>query len=166
MECFFHGASSGIDPLICHTKMALIIHRDKTIEKAPSSATLDSFWLIDTQKPRKTEPLVAHFKQNCLDESYLNILMEKYIPCSDACVSAYLKQDTLLLDELMFELSALQLVVFKDMIPDFLIDYWRNGLTTRRFCLKICGAGGGGFMLAYAKNKSDLPTFLQKYIVN
>ncbi|MEY4927982.1 MAG: hypothetical protein RI894_2418, partial [Bacteroidota bacterium] len=166
MECFFHGASSGIDPLICYTKQALVIHADKTIEIAAAHTSLDGFWLIDTQKPRKTEPLVAHFKQLCLDKDYLHELTNAYIPLNELCIAAYLKRNSDLLHQSIFELSALQLVFFKNMIPDFLLTYWNEGLTSQKFCLKICGAGGGGFMLAFAKNKTDLPLFLQERVVH
>jgi mevalonate kinase len=29
---------------------------------------------------------------------------------------------------------------------------WETGLETGDFCLKICGAGGGGFLLGFAKD--------------
>ena len=33
------------------------------------------------------------------------------------------------------------------MIPDFLQKKWANGLESELYCLKLCGAGGGGFLL-------------------
>ena len=165
IECFFHGASSGIDPLICYTENALVINADATISLAPETTSLTNFWLIDTQKPRKTEPLVAHFKQLYSENSYKAAIQNDYIPINEVCVAAYLNSDEAAFENAIFELSKLQISIFKDMIPDFLLEYWQEGLNSRRFCLKLCGAGGGGFMLAYAKNKTDLPVFLQNLVV-
>ncbi len=166
MESFFHGASSGIDPLICYTEKALVINADKTICLAPAATSLTNFWLIDTEKPRKTEPLVAVFQQFCADTVYNNTMKTDYIPRSETCINAYLNGNETDLARNIFELSLLQYELFKPMIPNFLRPYWHEGLTTGRFCLKLCGAGGGGFMLAYAKNKTDLPAFLQERVRN
>ncbi len=162
MESFFHGASSGIDPLICHTEKALVINADKTIDIAPESTSLNNFWLIDTQKPRKTEPLVAIFKEACRQKNYNDAVQNDYIPQSEACVKAYLSNDEASLERHIFELSRMQILFFEPMIPAFLLPFWQEGLNTQRFCLKLCGAGGGGFMLAYARNRADLPLFLQE----
>ena len=52
------------------------------------------------------------------------------------------------------KLSALHLENFKDLILEKHIAVWKKGLKNNEFYLKICGAGGGGFMLGFCKDKS------------
>ena len=42
------------------------------------------------------------------------------------------------------------------MIPDFLLEKWQDGLKSENYFLKICGAGGGGFMLSITKNLAQI----------
>jgi mevalonate kinase len=37
----------------------------------------------------------------------------------------------------------------KEMIPVQIQSLWEEGINTEKFSLKLCGAGGGGFMLAF-----------------
>jgi len=38
------------------------------------------------------------------------------------------------------------------MIPAAFIDVWKAGLETDDYYLKLCGSGGGGFLLGFAEN--------------
>ena len=39
-----------------------------------------------------------------------------------------------------------------EMIPSLFRDLWKNGLVTNDYNLKLCGAGGGGFILGHTKD--------------
>lgn len=166
MESFFHGASSGIDPLVCYTKQALLIAEKNQVSRVSSELSFANFWLLDTQRARQTAPLVVFFKKSCENVSYLNALKNDYIPTNEHCLAAYLEGDTLRLEAEMQSLSAQQLVLFEAMIPEFLRPFWAKGIESGDFYLKLCGAGGGGFMLAFAKTKSDIPLALQPLLLN
>jgi mevalonate kinase len=47
------------------------------------------------------------------------------------------------------------------MIPDHFQELWQKGLETNAYYLKLCGSGGGGFVLGFTKDiemaKSMLP---------
>ncbi len=38
------------------------------------------------------------------------------------------------------------------MIPDSFKDIWKKGLDTGEYYLKLCGSGGGGFLLGFTKD--------------
>ena len=48
------------------------------------------------------------------------------------------------------------------MILDAFKEVWLDGLSSDHFKLKICGAGGGGFLLGISKNKQKTMEFLKE----
>ena len=156
IENFFHGQSSGTDPLICYLNKALILKGKKHIEivEIPhfEAKTNTYFFLLNTNKARQTNPLVGWFLRQLENENYRLMCEQKLVQLNENCIHAFLHQESDILLENMKELSALQIQYFKKMIPDFLLEKWQNGLENEDYFLKICGAGGGGFMLVITKN--------------
>ncbi len=52
----------------------------------------------------------------------------------------------------MNHISEFQFQHLEKMIPDSFKQIWREGMEGNVFKLKICGAGGGGFILGVTKN--------------
>ena len=75
IESYFHGKSSGTDPLVALLNMPLIIHQDKSVELL--FGDYDSSWhpfeLVNSDQSRSTEPLVHRFlNERELDELFKN----------------------------------------------------------------------------------------------
>ena len=51
------------------------------------------------------------------------------------------------------------------MIPFELRELWMQGLESKDFYLKICGAGGGGFMLGVTEDWEGIQPYLEGYTV-
>lgn len=155
MEAFFHGESSGLDPLSSFVKEPLLLAPQQGISTAPknilSPNTKGGFFLLDTKRHRNTKPLVSLFNEKCLDPAFINMLESAYIPLNDACINAVLQENDKLLEHL-HRLSSLQLKHFKEMIPDEFSATWAHGLASGKYVLKLCGAGGGGFLLGYTED--------------
>ncbi len=49
----------------------------------------------------------------------------------------------------MKKISVFQFQHFLPMIPKLFQDIWLEGLETNQYFLKLCGAGGGGFILGF-----------------
>jgi mevalonate kinase len=49
-------------------------------------------------------------------------------------------------------LSALVLDNFDPMIPQGFHDLWREGLDSEEYYLKLCGSGGGGFVMGFTRD--------------
>ena len=156
MESFFHGASSGIDPLVCYLQQPLHILGENNLHvvKMPEFKLENlHFFLYETGKPRPANSgLVPLFLKNCENPEFADICRLYLTKYNNNCIQAFLHSDAALLWENFRRLSQFQLVHFEPMIPGFMLQQWRRGLNRRQFYLKLCGAGGGGYMLGLCKN--------------
>lgn len=158
LESFFHGSSSGVDPLICYLNFPLLIKGKGKIEPvkvAFKSNGEGAIFLIDTGIARKTEPLVKHYMQQMEQPTYREFVDKQLKPFANNCIQAFLEGDTETLFGYMKKLSQFQFQHFKPMIPKLFNNYWEKGLDSGDYYLKLCGAGGGGFILGFTKNLSQ-----------
>jgi mevalonate kinase len=51
----------------------------------------------------------------------------------------------------------------KKMIPDEILELWNKGIQSDLFSLKLCGAGGGGFMLGFCNDKENFDSIFKNY---
>jgi mevalonate kinase len=49
----------------------------------------------------------------------------------------------------MLTISQLQFEAFQEMIPASMQGIWLEGLKSKSYALKLCGAGGGGYFIGY-----------------
>jgi len=52
---------------------------------------------------------------------------------------------------------------FKPMIPDEFHDLWKKGIDSGSYFLKLCGSGGGGYILGFAPNIEQAKNDLKDY---
>ena len=52
---------------------------------------------------------------------------------------------------------------FKPMIPAKFHDLWKTGLETNDYYLKLCGSGGGGYMLGFTEDIDKAQKALSDY---
>ncbi len=156
LETHFHGTSSGIDPLSCYLQKPLLIdpgQGNKPVEiPALSLRESGGFFLVDTFLPRKTESLVKKFSENYSKIHFRNMMHDSYIPLVDFCIDALLEARPDEISRGIRQLSSMQMMYFSEMIPAGFFDIWNHGLETGELYLKLCGAGGGGFLLGYTEN--------------
>ena len=151
MESHFHGASSGIDPLICYLKEPLLhtapnVWNTIQLPNQQEAGEIVLF-LLNTQRARETSPLVQAFLKDCEDINYQGRLEAELIPYTEDAIHALQASDWKQLFDLFHQISHFQFRYFPQMLPDYLRQSWLGGLTSNYFKLKLCGAGGGGFML-------------------
>jgi mevalonate kinase len=149
MESFFHGRSSGLDPLICYLNRAVLIKEDKSVEVVDGVLDLSGFFLIPTDIPRKTEPWVNLFLSKCEDSFYKTRVLDELVGYNQCAISALLQNDKQALAKNMHEISHFQFLYFHEFIPAAFHSLWQEGLSGDNYKLKLCGAGGGGFILGY-----------------
>ena len=158
LESFFHGSSSGIDPLVCYLKKPILVNPDKTVTIYPSisEAILSNFFLLDTGLIRKTETYVNYYLSNCENETYFQKILTELIPSTEAAISGIIQNNFEQLFHAFTTISEFQFLNFKQMIPSTLFALWEEGLKSSSFKLKICGAGGGGFLLGITNDFDHL----------
>jgi mevalonate kinase len=164
LESYFHGTSSGMDPLNCYLKHPLLIHSKKDISMVGipryKHDQKGAIFLINTGKPGKTSGLVNTFLDRCKIDDYMSRVREEMIPLNDQCIKSLIKGETKRFFNTLFSLSAFLYENLEPMIPEAFKKVWRQGLESQSYYLKLCGSGGGGFLLGFTedfeKAKKDL----------
>ncbi len=155
MESHFHGVSSGLDPLLCYLQRPLLIKNKHEIAFSDIPEDLDfvdfQMFLIDTGVTGKTGPLVNRFFDQCRQHSFYSKFTNELIPANNACIQAMEANDSQALFVHLAILSGFFLNHFGPMIPDNFKAAWQHGLHTGDFYLKLCGSGGGGFLLGFTQ---------------
>ena len=156
MESFFHGVSSGLDPLLCYLQQPLLIKNKHEIGFAnlPDELHFNDFsvFLINTGVTGKTGPLVNRFFDQCRLHHFYSRFVNELIPANNHCIEAIVNRDTTSLFKNLALLSRFFIGHFAPMIPESYRPAWQNGLDTGDYYLKLCGSGGGGFLLGFTKN--------------
>ncbi len=166
MESFFHGTSSGLDPLNCYIQFPLLIRKkdDIRIVNIPKNQNEDSaIFLINTGSAGKTQPLVNLFLSNTKEESYRNKVISEFIPYTNASIESLVEGNYEAFFDNLARLSRFEYENLKPMIPERYRQIWEVGNTSSSFHLKLCGSGGGGFLLGFAKDYASAKQELNKY---
>ncbi|HKL71339.1 MAG TPA: hypothetical protein VJ855_01675 [Marinilabiliaceae bacterium] len=169
LESWFHGTSSGIDPLICYLRHPLLIKEDQTIIPIEipryNLTSDDAIFLINSGKSIKTGPLVDQFVKDCENTEFKNRILNEYIPLNNSCIQSLIDADIEKFEKEVRDLSMFQATYFNRMIPPTLEMEWMFGITTGKFMLKLCGSGGGGFILGFTHHYKEVrERFLEKGI--
>lgn len=166
MESHFHGASSGVDPLISYLNSPILIKNknDVGLVSIPKlKKGKGGIFLLNTKRSRKTEPLVNLFLEKSRNESYFNLCEDVLKPITNHCIDNFLNVDIDLLLKNFKLLSAFQHEHFSPMIPKLYRDLWGEGLSSDDFSLKLCGAGGGGFLMGITDDFQKVKRVLQAH---
>ncbi|MCB0531302.1 MAG: hypothetical protein H6574_00435 [Lewinellaceae bacterium] len=156
MESYFHGKSSGIDPLTSYLNQPLWIDRVSEVRIFEADAWGEGepvVFLLDTKIPRQTGPLVEWFLAEQKNRPFVQKLEAVLLPAHQALLEAWQFRQVSAFWHAIRQVSAFQLEYLPPMIPESLRPIWESCLNNEQIVLKICGAGGGGFLLGFTKNK-------------
>ncbi len=167
MESFFHGKSSGLDPLNSYLSIPILIHSKDNIEATgiPSQSHngKGAVFLLDSGIIGETAPMVSIFMENMKQEGFRSMLKDQFTKHTDACVDDFLKGDIKSLFKNTKQLSKVVLNNFKPMIPMQFHELWKKGIDTNEYYLKLCGSGGGGYILGFTENFEKAKQSLKGY---
>lgn len=156
IESFFHGKSSGLDPLNSYLSIPILINSKEDIEPAglPSQKQegKGAVFLLDSGMVGETAPMVNIFMENMKQEGFRTMLKNKFVKYTDQCVEDFLNGNVKGLFGNVKQLSHVVLDHFKPMIPVQFHDLWKKGLDTGDYYLKLCGSGGGGYILGFTED--------------
>lgn len=147
LESYFHGSSSGLDPLVSYLKKPVHIINKSSVSVVgidPSISQKLGFFLINSGLERRTAPLVDIYKEKIKsNHGFKQAVDMELIPLNNDIISAYLVGDVAKVQMLLKKISMLQNEYFNEMIPDSI----KPLFSELQYTIKICGAGGGGFFL-------------------
>ena len=164
MESFFHGKSSGLDPLNSYLSIPILIKSkdDINVTGIPSqkSKGAGAVFLLDSGKTGSTAPMVSIFMEKMKSEGFRKMISSQFIKHTNICVDSFLSGDINKLLQNTKKLSRIVFENFKPMIPDEFHHLWKKGIDSGSYFLKLCGSGGGGYILGFAPDieqaKKDL----------
>lgn len=167
MESFFHGKSSGLDPLNSYLSLPILINSQDNIESTSiPSQNLEgkgAVFLLDSGSIGETAPMVQIFMEQMKNEGFRNMLKDQFIKHTDACVEDFVNGNIKSLFGNLKKLSHVVLDNFKPMIPAKFHDLWKQGIETNDYYLKLCGSGGGGYFLGFTEDFEKAQEALKDY---
>ena len=166
LESFYHGTSSGLDPLICYLNLPILIKSKTdlgTVGIPDSNNGKGAVFLLNTGEVGNTQPLVQHFLERCKEEGFRKMLKNKFKKYNDASIDAFLKNEGKSLLKNVKSLSKVLYENFQPMIPKLYRDLWKEGIDTNSYYLKLCGSGGGGYILGFTKDFQEAQVKLSSY---
>ncbi len=167
MEAYFHGKSSGLDPLNSYLSLPILINSQDNIESTslPSQNTegKGAVFLLDSGSTGETAPMVQLFMEKMKQEGFRSMLKNQFIKHTDACVEDFVNGNVKSLFLNLKQLSHVVLDNFKPMIPAKFHQLWQQGIETNDYYLKLCGSGGGGYILGFAQDFDKAKSALKDY---
>ena len=166
LESFYHGTSSGLDPLICYLNLPVLIKSKNdlgTVGIPESNNGKGAVFLLNTGQVGNTQPLVQHFLERCKEDGFRNMLRDKFKKYNDASIEAFLKNEGKSLLRNVKSLSTVLYENFQPMIPKVYRSLWKEGIESNAYYLKLCGSGGGGYILGFTEDFEKAQNKLSDY---
>jgi mevalonate kinase len=159
MESFFHGRSSGFDPLVIYLQKTILLGDDGDAFPVQSNSILTDrkieILLVDSGMNRPETPFVAQFLEQFAPDGIISTAARELIRLSNSCIDTFISENPADLWQEVLNLSRFQLDTLSHLIPAHLQAHWAEGLESGLFALKICGSGGGGYFSCLTLNKKD-----------
>ena len=111
----------------------------------------------------ETGPMIQIFFEKLKNEGFRKTLKEEFIRYNNACIDAFLKKDMNPFFRNLKKLSVWAYEHFRPMIPENLFNVWKKGLDSNAYYLKLCGSGGGGYILGFAKDYAKAEKMLEGF---
>jgi mevalonate kinase len=166
MESFFHGQSSGLDPLNSYLSLPILIKSNSNVEPTGIPYQKEgkaAVFLLDSKIVGETEPMVNIFMNKMKNEGFRKMFSEEFATHTDSCIEDFLRGDVKSLFSNMKSLSMVVLENFKPMIPSAFHKLWKQGIDSNDYYLKLCGSGGGGYILGFAQDYEKVKKQLSSY---
>ncbi len=166
MESFFHGKSSGLDPLNSYLSLPILINSKDNLEPTgiPSQAEgAGAVFLLDSEMIGETEPMVNIFMNKMKNEGFRKMIDQDFARYTDNCIEDFLNGNVTSLFGNVKKLSKVVLKHFKPMIPNSFHKLWQQGIESNDYYLKLCGSGGGGYILGFTEDYEKAKAALKDY---
>ena len=138
LENYYHGTSSGLDPLICYLNLPILIKSKNnlgTVGIPSSNNGKGAVFLLNTGEVGNTQPLVKHFLERCKEEGFREMLKNKF-KNNDAVLKLLKNEGESLLKNVK-SLSKVLYDNFQPMIPKLFRKLWKDGIDSNSYYLKL-----------------------------
>lgn len=166
MESYFHGKSSGLDPLNSYLSIPILINSKDHIEPTGIPSQTEgkgAVFLLDSEMTGETQPMVTIFMNKMKNEGFRKMISEEFAIYTDLCIDDFLHANFKSLFGNVKKLSTVALNHFKPMIPEQFQGIWKQGIDSNDYYLKLCGSGGGGYILGFTEDFAKTKELLKEY---
>ncbi|MEN8126065.1 MAG: mevalonate kinase [Bacteroidota bacterium] len=166
MESYFHGKSSGLDPLNSYLSLPILIKSKDNIEATGIPSQKEgkgAVFLLDSEMVGETQPMVNIFMNKMKNKGFRNMIDRDFATYTDACIDDFLHGNVNSLFGNVKQLSKVVLKHFKPMIPKSFHQLWHDGIESNDYYLKLCGSGGGGYILGFTEDYDKVKILLKGY---
>ncbi len=153
MESYFHGKSSGLDPLVTYMNQGIHIQEDKSLVSVDCTPVNNHIFVVDTGQNRSTATYVNIFKEKYQSLHFRETIEAELFPLVKDGIQSYLHDKLEETIEVIKQISFFQYKYLNEFILESDKIIWNQIIGTPDIGLKLCGAGGGGFMLGITKDK-------------
>ncbi|HNX55458.1 MAG TPA: hypothetical protein PKO30_07725 [Prolixibacteraceae bacterium] len=163
LESFFHGRSSGLDPLISFLNKPVLIDQDKQVSTIEFDVqkTGMAMALIDTHTTSATGPLVQHFIDLFNLPEFEQAFKNQFVPANNGCIKSLLTNDKATFFQNLEQLIRFEVYHFHEMIPVGFHRLVSHALCSKVY-IKLLGSGGGGYLLVMAESDDVLNSWATK----
>lgn len=154
VEDFFHGTSSGFDPLVSYTGQGYALIGNILAEvpaRLSASPATSCLYVIDSGMPRGHIHSISWYLDQLKQPLFLKVV-EELNELNRNLIQTWLDQDIIKTEDLYFQISNLQWKWFQPLITASVADTWQKGLESGKYAVKLCGKGGGGYYLLWSKD--------------
>lgn len=151
LEEYFHGRSSGLDPLISYTRSAFVSELGMLRPVSLPQNDGIGIFLIDSGMERHTQKLVEQYKTWQRKKDFTESCIRPLMMYNEHAIGFFLQSQTDLFWEHLSMLSAIQREYFTPMIPGEIQKAWDLAGRSENIRVKLCGAGGGGYFLGFCR---------------
>ena len=154
LESWFHGKSSGIDPLVSYLNKPVIIRNNIPEPTELYSFGKDDFkiFLINTNQESSTGLQIRSFQQILKNRMFNHLFLKNYIPHINTTISSLNKRQYVNFNDVIADIVDFQYKHFRILFPSSTHKLIKQGLKEHAYYLKLCGSGGGGFLLGFTKD--------------
>ena len=154
MESFFHGESSGIDPINSYLSTPILIRSKNKVETTSIPKQIKNgnkgFFLLNSGVSSNTSILVNKFLKSMELNKFEKLFQNEFVKFTNSCVDDFLNSNFNSLEKNIKKLSEFTYDNLKNMIPNHLESTWKEGLKSKDYFLKLCGSGGGGYIIGFS----------------
>jgi mevalonate kinase len=166
MELYFHGRSSGFDPLVIWSGRAMITGKETgtgPVHLPPGLKAWETeFFLLDTGSPSATAGRVQAFLERFSGNGAGVGEGKRFSSLAKECIAGLLEDREEDFSRAVAELSRFQLEHLPEWIPAAIRPAWKEGTESGLFTLKLCGSGGGGFLLGMTRDVNSATRYFQR----
>ncbi len=149
IESYFHGSSSGLDPLVCYINKPILINNCEVKVVEINLDILSIFTLFDSLHPRNNKKAIPMFLDFYAYNDEFRNGIDHLMMYNNIAISDILENNIEDLVRIVNEISLLQFTHMQQWIVPSMHNQWAESLKNSKDIMKLCGGGGGGFYFKF-----------------